>query len=46
MEERLKHRLVGAAVLASLAVVIVPIALDEPRDVSEGGSSTPISAIP
>ena len=46
MEERLKHRLVGAAVLASLAVVIVPIALDEPRDVNEGGSSTPISGIP
>ena len=46
MEERLKHRLVGAAVLASLAVVIVPIALDEPRDVTEGDSSTSISGIP
>lgn len=46
MEERLKHRLVGAAVLASFAVVIVPILLDEPRDVSEDISSTSISDIP
>ena len=46
MEERLKHRLVGAAVLASLAVVIVPILLDGPRDVNEDVSSTSISGIP
>ena len=46
MEERLKQRLVGAAVLASVAVVIVPIALDEPRDVNEDVSSTSISEIP
>ena len=46
MEERLKQRLVGAAVLASVAVVIVPILLDEPRDVSEDASSTSISEIP
>ena len=46
MEERLKQRLVGAAVLASLAVVIVPILLDEPRDVNEAVSSTSISEIP
>ena len=46
MEERLKHRLVGAAVLASFAVVIVPILLDEPHDANEDISSTPISGIP
>lgn len=46
MEERLKHRLVGAAVLASFAVVIVPILLDEPRDVNEDISSTSFSGIP
>ena len=46
MEERLKQRLVGAAVLASVAVVIVPIALDEPRDVNEDVSSTSVSEIP
>ena len=46
MEERLKQRLVGAAVLASVAVVIVPILLDEPRDVNEDASSTSISEIP
>ena len=46
MEERLKHRLVGAAVLASFAVVIVPILLDAPHDVNEDISSTPISGIP
>ena len=46
MEERLKQRLVGAAVLASLAVVIVPIVLDEPRDVNGDISSTSISEIP
>ena len=46
MEERLKQRLVGAAVLASLAVVIVPILLDEPHDVHEDASNTSISEIP
>ena len=46
MEERLKQRLVGAAVLASLAVVIVPILLDEPHDVHEDASTTSISEIP
>ena len=46
MEERLKQRLVGAAVLASLAVVIVPILLDEPHDVNEAVSSTSISEVP
>ena len=46
MEERLKHRLVGAAVLASFAVVIVPILLDGPHDVNEDVSSTSISGVP
>ena len=46
MEERLKQRLVGAAVLVSLAVVFVPILLDLPDDVREDGSITSIPEIP
>lgn len=32
MEEGLKKRLVGAAVLASLAVIFVPMLIEEPLD--------------
>ena len=46
MEERLKQRLVGAVVLASLAVVFVPILFDLPREANEGTSTTGISEIP
>jgi len=46
MEERLKQRLVGAIVLASLAVVFVPILFDLPREASEGTSVPPTSEIP
>ena len=46
MEERLKQRLVGAAVLVSLAVVFVPILLDVPEDTREDGSITSIPEIP
>ena len=46
MEERLKQRLVGAAVLVSLAVVLVPILLDVPDEIREDGSATSITEIP
>ena len=46
MEERLKQRLVGAIVLASFAVVFVPILLDAPHEVQEEISTTPITEIP
>lgn len=46
MEERLKQRLVGAIVLVSLAVVFVPILFDEPREVNEDISTSPITEIP
>ena len=46
MEERLKQRLVGAVVLASLAVVLVPILFDMPPGVDERTSAHLISGIP
>ena len=46
MEERLKQRLVGAIVLASFAVVFVPILLDAPHEVQEEISTIPITEIP
>ena len=46
MEERLKQRLVGAVVLASFAVVFVPILLDAPHEVQEEISTIPITEIP
>ena len=46
MEERLKQRLVGAVVLASLAVVFVPILFDLPPEVNDETSTTVISGIP
>ena len=42
MDEKLKQRLVGAAVLVSLAVIFVPMILDErDRDMGEPGSNLP-----
>ena len=46
MEERLKHRLVGAAVLVLLAVVFVPIVLDIPDEGHGAASVAPIEGIP
>ena len=46
MEERLKQRLVGAIVLASFAVVFVPILLDAPHEVQEEISTILITEIP
>ena len=46
MEERLKHRLVGAIVLVSLAVVIVPVLLDAPVDVYEEPITAPLPERP
>ena len=46
MEERLKQRLVGAVVLASFAVVFVPILLDAPHEEQEEISTIPITEIP
>ena len=46
MEERLKQRLVGAVVLVSLAVVLVPILFDLPPEVDDEISRTVISEIP
>ena len=46
MEQRLKQRLVGAAVLVSLAVVFVPILLDVPERTREDVSVTSITEIP
>ena len=43
MEQRLKQRLVGAAVLVSLAVVFVPILLDVPERTREDVSVTSIN---
>lgn len=36
MDEGLKQRLVGAAVLVFVAVVVIPIVLDEPREQEQG----------
>jgi len=46
MEERLKQRLVGAAVLVALAVVFVPILLDVPEEIREDVSAISITEIP
>ena len=46
MEERLKQRLVGAVVLVSLAVVLIPMLLDMPREATEDTSADLISEIP
>ena len=46
MEERLKQRLVGAAVLVSLAVVFVPMLMDVPEETPEDVSVTSITEIP
>lgn len=46
MEERLKQRLVGAAVLVSLAVVFVPMLMDVPEETREDVSVTSITEIP
>ena len=42
MEERIKQRVVGAIVLVSLAVVIVPMLLDAPLDVQEEAYTNPL----
>ena len=42
MEERIKQRVVGAIVLISLAVVIVPMLLDAPLDVQEEAYTAPL----
>ena len=46
MEERLKHRLVGAIVLVSLAVVIVPMVLDAPPEFHEEPNTAPLPERP
>ena len=46
MEARLRQRLVGAIVLASLAVVLVPILFDVSTDVSDEPSAVSITEIP
>ena len=46
MEERLKHRLVGAIVLVSLAVVVVPMVLDAPPEVREQPNTAPLPERP
>ena len=42
MDEGLKQRLVGAAVLVFVAVVVIPIVLDEPREPEQGTALTNI----
>ena len=46
MEERIKQRVVGAIVLVSLAVVIVPMLLDAPLDVQEEAYTNPLPERP
>ena len=46
MEERFKHRIVGAIVLVSLAVVVVPVVLDAPPDVQEKPNTEPLPERP
>ena len=42
MDEQLKQRLVGAAVLILLAVIFIPMILEQPREAAPGLTSMPI----